>query len=416
MNSLEEKIKAALASGAYDIDALEEASGLSKKEIYSHSRQNGIDIKRELQNNYTTALIHYRVEKKTAKEIAVLTKKSAMKVNNDLCRIGLRKRRNHKTITEEDISTIKRLEKSGLSIYQIADLTGRADGTVKKYLEGGEEAMQKILRKKERDERIRQGLSLGEIAAAEDVSRQAISHYIHITGQYKIWRKERDEIVQTKPTRKKFLKLLGSRAHQLLCRESWAYAMTQEYHQKHRRASLDKTMKVYEIYMLAKMRGEKPSTKEIASQSGCSFQNAVKLLSFAGCRSLFREHDNCPVTTETMIRLSELGLSEKDIGAFCNINNSGVALRFRRSKYRPNPHILKRLGGGRKVLTYRRASEIYEAADLGYTTPDICELLDTHQIVVDYALKRKEVIAPVLIHALRMVYPECETPYISGKK
>jgi predicted DNA-binding protein YlxM (UPF0122 family) len=402
MSSLEEKIRTALADGIYNIEVLSEGTGIPIDELYSYARQRNIDIKKELRKNYIIALIKYKKEKKTTKEISELTHRKQATVSNDLRSIGIQTRRRYKRITEEDITNLKRLEKAGLSAYIISHLTSRADGTVKKYLDD-ETARQKLIQMKARDERIRQGLSLDDIAAPEDITRQAISRYIRETGQREMWREKRDEIRQTKPTRKTFIRLLNNRARQLMCRESWAYAMTQEYYRLHRRASLDKTMKFYEAYIRAKTGGERLSNKVIAAQSGCSFQNAVKLLSFAGCRSLFREHDNCPVTTETMIQLSELGMSEKDIGYFCNIHNSGVALRFCKIKYRPKTHILKRLGPGRQVLTYRRASEIYKAADLGYNHPEICELLDTNENVVDYALEKRNEIGAVIEKAKTLI-------------
>jgi hypothetical protein len=55
------------------------------------------------------------------------------------------------------------------------------------------------------------------------------------------------------------------------------------------------------------------------------------------------------------------------------------------------------------VLTYRRASEIYKAADLGYNHPEICELLDTNENVVDYALEKRNEIGAVIEKAKTLI-------------
>ncbi|MEK6940231.1 MAG: hypothetical protein AABX31_05895, partial [Nanoarchaeota archaeon] len=71
------------------------------------------------------------------------------------------------------------------------------------------------------------------------------------------------------------------------------------------------------------------------------------------------------------------------------------------------PKTIRRFGFGKGTsLTYRLASQIYEAADLGFNSTEVTELLDTTPRVVEYALTERKTLESKIINALQVLYPE----------
>ena len=88
-----------------------------------------------------------------------------------------------------------------------------------------------------------------------------------------------------------------------------------------------------------------------------------------------------------------------------NQNMTLYGLKNKRPKVQ---HAIKSFGMGRNhnILTYRLASQIYEACDLGFTLEETCELLDTTPQIVDYAIKHDKKIEADIVKALRILYKD----------
>ena len=67
--------------------------------------------------------------------------------------------------------------------------------------------------------------------------------------------------------------------------------------------------------------------------------------------------------------------------------------------------------------TYRLASQVYEAIDAGFEREEIKELLETSDNAIDYVLRYKSKIAPVIKDALKKLYPSKKVtrPYRTWK-
>ncbi len=70
----------------------------------------------------------------------------------------------------------------------------------------------------------------------------------------------------------------------------------------------------------------------------------------------------------------------------------------------------------RNSLTYRIASQVYEAKDLGFNLIEISQLTDRSINVVNELIQRRLEIEPRIIHALKVLHPDREinNPYLTN--
>jgi predicted transcriptional regulator len=347
-----ERIQTALEHGVYRMDALRLLVGYSLSTLYKLKYEQEIDISAELRKNLNEKIIKLHKDGISIEGIVAETHSSLNKVRRCLMRID----------------TVKR------------------------------------------DALVCQGLSIPKIADAEGVTKQAISQYIKITRQRKAWKQKRKEAQQTEQARNAFMNLLNNKACKMVRMADWAGARTEEYMQVRTRAPREKVHKVYDEYHQAKIKGEKPSYRQLAKKAGCNFTYVMGLLHFAGLKPLYTEYHECETPVQTMIQISRTGLTPPDIAYFCGMSENGVRLRFSEAGFRQRRNNTK-LNKSMPKLTYRLASEIYEAADLGFAYDEISELLDARINVVEYAMRRRRELAPTITAALRLMYPDCRKPY-----
>jgi hypothetical protein len=352
-----ERIQTALEHGVYRMDALQILVGYSLSTLYKFKYEQEIDISADLRKN-----LHEKIIK---------------------------------------------LNKDGMPIEEIVTETHSSLNKVRRYLMG--------IDTMKRDALVCQGLSIPEIADAEGVTKPAISQDIKITRQRRAWKQKRKEVQQTEQARNAFINLLNNKACKMVRMADWTGARTEEYMQARTRAPREKVHKVYDEYHQAKIKGEKPSYRQIAKKAGCNFTYVMALFHFAGLKPLHMEYHECETSVQTMIQISRTGLTPPDIAYFCGMSENGVRLRFSEAGFRQRRNNTK-LNKSIPKLTYRLASEIYEATDLGYSNDDISQLLDANKKVIEYAIGKRDEIAPTIVKALQLIEPECRMPYISGKK
>jgi len=412
-----ELIQTALDNGVYNLDALQEGINLSKSTLYKYKCETGIDITQILHNNLLARILELKIGGMDIEDIAEETHTGTKTVKRYLVEKGIIKARRFKRVSAEEDLEFLMLAKKGKSPSQIEEITKRSQPTIRKHLEKigarppHKKRHWKLVDKEKRNSLIIQGLPLEEIADLEGVSKQAIDQYLSRSGQRNAWKQKRYELTQRNPAIKEFLTVLYSRTRQIPPTD-WALARTQEYIWAHKRSPIDKTYKVYAEYRQAKDKGEKPSYRQIAKKTGCHLMYVMDLFHFAGLKPLCREYHESEIPTKTMMKISRMGITIPDIAYFCGMSDNGVKLRLYEAGFRPKPRDVKTSTGMRK-LTYRLASEIYEAKDLKFSDDDISELLDIDRKVVEYAIRKKREIAPTITDALRLIYPKCKKPYKS---
>ena len=76
---------------------------------------------------------------------------------------------------------------------------------------------------------------------------------------------------------------------------------------------------------------------------------------------------------------------------------------------------LKRMSRDEGDVTYRLASQIYEAYDVGFTIGESVELLDSSERKVRWALEYRDKVEPVLVRTLQKMFRDKEitTPYLT---
>ena len=128
-------------------------------------------------------------------------------------------------------------------------------------------------------------------------------------------------------------------------------------------------------------------------------------------------------TKESLKRALELPLTNQDLGYFLGIPDYVAKYTLRKlGRITPPKSFIIYLGknvNGLKLadpkhaLTYRAASQIYEAKDLGFKKDEIIELLSTSELVVDYAMLHERELSGDLVSMLKTLHndPSISKPY-----
>lgn len=109
-------------------------------------------------------------------------------------------------------------------------------------------------------------------------------------------------------------------------------------------------------------------------------------------------------------------MNSKDVGYFLQVHFFVINQRWRKQGLHPLNHLPSSFGfGTRRKLTYRLASEMYEAQDLGFTKEETMQLFDAPETIVDYALEHRIRIGTEIMLALRELYKTSQItkPYLT---
>ncbi|PIN90596.1 hypothetical protein COU57_03165 [Candidatus Pacearchaeota archaeon CG10_big_fil_rev_8_21_14_0_10_32_14] len=180
--------------------------------------------------------------------------------------------------------------------------------------------------------------------------------------------------------------------------------------------SLDELTNIYLSYKDAEDSGKGKSLEEIGGETRFYPSSVSKILGFAKKEpmygSRFRKSPIDKNMKETIKRGINLPLSMNDIAYFLGLPFHVVRTNASRMELkRPEQNTFvkcfkfKERRGIEYILTYRLASQIYEAEDIGFKTGEISELFNVTDEVVDYADKHKTEIEPVILESLRTLYP-----------
>jgi hypothetical protein len=283
----------------------------------------------------------------------------------------------------------------------------------------------------ERDILINAGYSLPYMEKTLRLSHQAILFYMRRSGQHAHWKELRKRVelgeeLETPwilPARdaQQLITQLSRIAIQRGYEESWAHGKTVEYmmaipYWAPNRMPGARLLEVFQSYE-RHMHKEFPLNK-VEKEVGICTTQLHRMLKKVDVSCKTKTYEKKDLRIEDVLFAREQGMSYNDIEYFSGCN--ATAVRNRVEKIFPNvPHNtgIRRMtiDGKLAVLTYRLASQIYEARDLAFSNEDIASLCNTPVPLVEFALDKRREIAPSICTVLRRLYSGIAItgPYLS---
>ena len=288
---------------------------------------------------------------------------------------------------------------------------------------------------------IGKGQSLSEIGKEVDLSRQMIKHYIIGSGQYKLWSEKRKNVARSGKFSKfrkeaegdlkgKFLSCVRERTKELAKEEGWAIEKAVQYLTIGRnplkiKYSFSNLVQLFQIYEDAFKNGEMVKLSDLGKGifSG-AFDSVASRVSYifknVGIEPMYRKAKmkvkKRGEKKEAVQRGFGLEFSGPDIAYFLELPKHVPSLRYSRIGKRPNAKRFIKSFHFSGTLTYKLASQIYEAREnCGFNVEEICGLLDIDKRLINHTLKNKDEIEPRIIAGLRTLYADSsiKTPYVT---
>ncbi|MBI5803987.1 hypothetical protein HY450_01960 [Candidatus Pacearchaeota archaeon] len=340
------------------------------------------------------------------------------------------------------IDEIRKLAEDGLTRREIASAVSRSyeyiGGLIREYDIEVEPAQMGRPRRglkirPEIDRMIVEGKTLGKMAKETGQTEENMRQYINKRGVHEYWRRQRRKASKEESFRTNVIKekrevlvsaaVSGVLRHALKNEDDWATRKAVEYKQVIPRSSysIERLEKIFRVYQEARKNGERLSLKEIENRSGtgAAFPHIRRIWCRVGIKpmhgSILLERERLSdKELKAISRATKIKMPSNDLAYFMNINSWNVRKRFREGGIR-RPEVkreLKRFGALRTngVLSYRLASQIYEAQDAGYfrefSRDEMAGFFDTSREVIDYTLSERKRIAPRISRALKGIYPK----------
>lgn len=207
---------------------------------------------------------------------------------------------------------------------------------------------------------------------------------------------------------------------------SWAEQRAFDYFNKTiqspSRYSFDEMRRFYDTYRLAIVAGAEISLTELAKRSGLEnpetkAMTARRFLKVLGLKNPSGQtKKQLPVwKKEALARIKEgeTGISNTCIGKLMGMSDDHVKLYLRYSGQRVG--IIR---GGRGMLTYSNAPDVYEAFDEGHSIDEISELTGVSRKNIQHAILHERAIAGEISRTLQAIFPsrQSEQPYLSPEE
>ncbi len=295
------------------------------------------------------------------------------------------------------------------------------------------------------DELIEKGLTLEAICREVGLSRERVRQYINETGQYGSYKKKRAEFKDNLGRgekgrekidnfRRQFLSIVRARTEELAQKKDWATQRAVEYLHYYKRTdkrnySFNTLYKIFSRYENAKEKGEKLSLKELGEGLDIWHHSVGSILKEVGVEPMYGgrvKKIKSGEKNEAVKRAINTDFSALDIAYFLGLPKWVPGNRYydsgmKREVKRPIATFSK-IGkiGSSEFLSYRLASEIYEARDCGINRKDIVELVGKSGELVEYALEHRGEIEPQIVKGLRILYNDSggrvvKKPYVTAE-
>ncbi|MEK6974410.1 MAG: hypothetical protein AABW41_04215 [Nanoarchaeota archaeon] len=286
---------------------------------------------------------------------------------------------------------------------------------------------------------IREGLSLAKIADKFSLSRERIRQKIIENGQYHEWKHYRTLIKQKEQaqiiTKNAFLKqvhsLISNSLESLCAQEGWAYQKTSEYFNSFCNSgpilSFGVVLSLLQRYENAIGNDQKLSLRQLREGLDIKYDATVsdilKRINLGPMNGSLKMVRITKETKESLKRALELPLTNQDLGYFLGIPDYVAKYTLRKLGRTAQPkqfiiHLGEHVNGlkladPKYALTYRAASQIYEAKDLGFKKDEIIKLLSTSELVFDYAMLHERELSGSLVSILKTLQnnPSISEPY-----
>lgn len=274
------------------------------------------------------------------------------------------------------------------------------------------------------NEMISAGESLPVMARVVGVSAEAARQYVNRTGQHDNWRENRGSYKQRlKTARQNLANVLLARLYSMAEQEEgWEYVKAIEYDRDRNNSKLnipiEKILAFYREYRIAQENRTPITMREMAirSEIGTYGSSVQGLMNRARLEPLFGRLERYPKGKITAVKGTfDSDLTGPDIAYFSGVPFAVVYKHFKKIGGRKRKFPVKIIGRkSEDILTYRRASEVYEAQDLGFTPDETSYLLDLNPRLVVYAIENQREIGGKIIEVLDILHPEQrhEKPYI----
>lgn len=279
------------------------------------------------------------------------------------------------------------------------------------------------------DSLIDKGLALEKIGEEVNLSRERVRQYIKSSWQYKTWIEKRKEITlsgkfsnkkELKELQGVFLSYVRGRTEELAEQEGFAAGKAVEYLHSYRNFhdknySFTFLYNLFKKYGKAKSGGVRLSLEEIGIEFGMHATRIGKIFSrislepmYGNCKMKVKKRDE---KREAVKRGFSLEFSGRDIAYFLGLPERLPTGRYNSIGKRPKAqnyiaHIGISKGKYPLLLTYKLASQIYEAKDCNFNVEEIAELVKKDEVIVWYALDFRKEIEPKIIKGLRVLYKD----------
>ncbi|MBD3310831.1 hypothetical protein GF351_06455 [Candidatus Woesearchaeota archaeon] len=288
-----------------------------------------------------------------------------------------------------------------------------------------------------KDRLVRRGLPLKAIAGKAGCTKEWVRIYVEKMGMYDAYRQSRQhydaarkqthEVMSAQHLHMQRLASSLLSAIPSIAPEEDVWAVQKAFEDRSdpaaspQRYSFDKAFTILTAYKHARDQGEKPSYTQLARETGTSVMGMSKFLKRLGLPSLnwtVEKRDfMSPDQKQALKRTQDSCLTNPDLAYLIRTTPANI-VNHRDSdpeKARDGKILCIYQGGRPYVLNYRLSSQIYRADDLGFSTHEIAELLDTVPDIVAYATDNRDEIGGNIIKILETAYQKhFENPYFES--
>ncbi len=284
---------------------------------------------------------------------------------------------------------------------------------------------------------IESGDPITKISVVGGVTNEGARNYIKRIGKFESWKEKRKEVKKNRLekiadetlTKQSLVDVLCARVYRLAQESGWAYVKAWDYYSNVKKRGkhnipLVKLVKLFDLYETALKHERILSLEEFFERTGIGNINYISQifqrvgLTPMNC-SKERKYPEDYIKEKIKSAGRELNISSNDAGYFLGVSSYISDLYWKRYQLRNGIRVkpLMHLGIYGQ-LTHKKASEIYEAQDLGFSKEETLDLLDINPGLYDFTMRNRKVIQKKIVNVLDTLWPEFKhtKPYVDHPK
>jgi len=258
------------------------------------------------------------------------------------------------------------------------------------------------------DELLQQGFPRRLIASKLNKRQQAVDHYILVSGQRKIHDeaiRKYDPVLRKRAVEDILDTLQGTILKKVASAtpiELQAIDATLKYHTFRSPASKGNYFTLFKNFFTALEKREKINVNRLRKGTEVNYDLAAKLIKKVNPELNVKKEKLSYEQEEQITRAYSTHFSTIDVAHFLGLTEGRIRCLYNKIKQKKEDTTALRLDG--KIVTYRKASEIYHAQDLGFTVEETAKLLGTQQLHVEETLDCREILQPHLVQGLQTIF------------